>query len=325
MLRSYEYTEQSYSDILLQANFLRDKEIEIARGFVKSNEQNASLSEGCPICGRKQGRHFFKKWQVDYLYCQSCGSIYVICDKKIIDMYQSQGEMLSLRKSSAYQDEITKRRMQRWEEFLEWMQIRAFRFLKRNRDLRILDIGNRYRGYVSLIRQSPLCGQYKLIDSILNDVDNTAMMDDLNEKADIIFYFDQMQQEVAPGTRLRNISEWLEEDGLLVLETRAGSGFDVLTLKEHNTKIYPYEHITLPSVKGLISLLKENNYRVLEVTTPGVMDIRYVLEGKQWLSDSNIFIQNLMEADDAVLQEFQRFLQKNGMSSFVRVIASKER
>ncbi len=326
MLKSFEYTEQSYSNIRMQDDLLRDKEMNIAKRFSEAHGYKMKCSGSCPVCSQHAGKYFFTKWKVDYLYCKECGSIYASCDPDLVNIYQKQEELLSLRKSDVFQDEITKRRMERWREFLEWMQIRTFRFLKRNKNLTIVDIGNRYRDYIRLIQKSELCGAYQLVDSILGESDGLSIGNASISKgqADLVFYFDQMQQEIDLDGKLSGISEWLKQDGLLVLETRAGSGFDILTLKEHNRKIYPYEHVTLPSVRGIINILEKNHYRILEITTPGVMDVHYVMEAKNLLDDSDLFVKFLMEAEDSVLQEFQRFLQKNGMSSFVRVIAAKE-
>ena len=326
MLKSFEYTEQLYSNIRMQDNLLKDKEINIAKKFCETHEYRIKCSESCPVCSQQAGKYFFTKWKVDYLYCKECGSIYASYDPKLVKLYQKQEELLFLRRSDVFQEEITKRRLERWKEFLEWMQIRTFRFLKRNKNLAIVDIGNRYRDYIRLIQQSELCGAYQLVDSILGESDGLSIGNASISKgqADLVFYFDQMQQEIDLDGKLSGMSEWLKQDGLLVVETRAGSGFDILTLKEHNRKIYPYEHVILPSIHGLVNILRKNHYHILEITTPGVMDVHYVMEGKNLLDDSDLFVKFLMEADDSVLQEFQRFLQKNGMSSFVRVIATKE-
>ena len=321
MLRSYEYTDRTFSEDSFQNRLLRDKEIEVAHKFCMSGKKEIQQKffEQCPVCQKNKGKYFYTKWQVDYLLCESCKSVYACCEREAVEQYKAQEELLELRKSELYQNEITQRRQQNWEDFLEWMQVRSFRFLRKHTGLSVIDIGNRYTGYVETIRNSGLCGQYKLAESILEYTKNDEI-----EQADIIFYLDQMQQELTPREQLKAMLPMLKENGLLVVGTRAGSGFDVLTLKEHNRKIFPYEHLVLPSVQGLVAMLQETGYKVLEVTTPGVMDVQYVKEGKRWLNGSNEFINNLMDAEESVLKEFQRFLQKNGMSSYVRVIATKE-
>lgn len=320
MLRSYEYTEQSYSGVQLQSNLLRDKEINLAQRISSQLDAGCKPVEKCPVCGSSEGEFFYTKWQVDYLMCKECGTVYASCTDDVVEKYKMASELLEFRRSEVYQKEVAERRQQYWEDFLEWMQIRAFRFLKRNKDLSIIDVGNRYYGYIDVIRESELCGKYKLIDSILDFHQNDEI-----EQADILFYFDQMQQELDPVNRMKQLSAMLKPGGLLVLGTRAGSGFDILTLKENNVKIYPYEHVVLPSVQGLMDMFPKAGYKILEITTPGIMDIKYVKEGQRWLDNSNAFIKNLINAEDSVLQEFQRFLQKNSMSSFVRLIATKEK
>ena len=54
------------------------------------------------------------------------------------------------------------------------------------------------------------------------------------------------------------------------------------------------------------------------------MDVKYVLDSKDRLDDRENFVRYLLEeSSQAMLQEFQRFLQKGCLSSFVCVIARK--
>ncbi len=320
MLRSYQYTEKSYKNQSMQSNLFREKEIEIARKFVLNHDKRSDMACDCPVCKKSTGKYFYTKWDVDYLCCEECKSIYAVCDTETVTEYQKQEELLKLRLSDPYQDKITESRTEMWGEFLEWIEVRSYRFLKRNKNLNIVDVGNRLSGYMNVIKQSALCGQYDIRDSIL--CDNTENI--AEGKADIVFYFDQMQKETDPHERLDSIRNMLCEDGILFLGTRVGSGFDILTLKEQNKNIYPYEHVFLPSVKGIKKLLSENGYEVLEITTPGVMDVKYVLDSLDKLDDREGFVKYLLtESEESVLQEFQRFLQKSCLSSFVRIIARK--
>lgn len=321
MLRSYEYTDQPYSHVSFQSQFYRQEEERIARTFVYGNPPEKEQNNRCPVCGEKEGKFFYSKWGADYLRCEACKSVFTICSPNLIKSYRENSELLSLRRSEAYQREVTARREESWLDFLEWMEVRAFRFLHRNKELSIIDFGNRFEGYVSCIQESKLCGDYNLRESILKKDDETGI-----ERADIVFYLDQMQQIIRPGEKLESIGRCLKADGLLVLGTRAGSGFDILTLKDQNSRIYPYEHVTLPSINGLITALNRSGYQILEVTTPGVMDVQYVRESVNELRDSEFFVKHLLDsASESALQEFQRFLQKNCLSSFVRIIAKKRK
>lgn len=322
MLRSYQYTEKSYFEYTFQSNLFRDKQIEIARRFVSMHPIRMDMKETCPVCGQAVGNYFFSKWKVDYVCCPACKSIFAIYDKQTVEAYRANPELLELRISDVYQEEITQNRQDIWNEFLEWIEVRAFRFMGRNRNLSIVDYGNRFEGYIDSIRKSPICGSYALKSSILS-----VEVDDIQYgKADMVLYLDQMQQEMQPAACIQELKKYLKEDGILILNTRAGSGFDIVTLKEKNARIYPYEHILLPSVKGLVSFLEKNGFEILEITTPGVMDVKYVLDFKDKLDDQENFVKYLLEeSSQSMLQEFQRFLQKGCLSSFVSLIARKDK
>lgn len=316
MLRSYQYTEKPYPEDTFQGRLFRDKQVEIARRFVEGHPVRRDMKGSCPLCGRS-GEYFYSKWRVDYLCCPNCKSVFAVYEDSAVKEYQENPNLLELRTSEAYQGEISHNRQDTWDEFLEWVEVRAFRFMGRNRNLDIVDYGNRYEGYVERIRKSPICGGYALKGSILPQNGDVP-------RADMVLYLDRMQQEMQPDRRISELRGYLKERGLLILSTRAGSGFDIVTLKEKNSRIYPYEHILLPSVRGLVSFLEENGFEILEITTPGIMDVKYILDSKDRLDDRENFVRYLLEeSSQAMLQEFQRFLQKGCLSSFVCVIARK--
>ena len=321
MLRSYQYTEKPYLEYTLQNELFRDKQTEAARKFVHTHPVYQKAGKICPVCAKAAGKYFYTKWNVDYLRCPACKSVYALYDDVVVEEYRKNPEIRDLRTSCTYQEEITKGRQDTWREFLEWIEVRAFRFMGRNREMSVIDYGNRYQGYVDSIRKSSICGCYDLRESILQE--DTFSIG--GGEADLVLYLDQMQQELRPEERIQELKNCLKPDGLLILNTRAGSGFDIITLKEKNERIYPYEHILLPSVKGLVVFLEAHGFDVLEITTPGVMDVKYVLECRENLDDQEGFVKNLLDDSGAlILQEFQRFLQKSCMSSFVCVIARKK-
>lgn len=322
MLRSYQYTEKSYKNQSMQSNLFRDKEVEIARKCVQALPHRRDMSADCPICRKQSGKYFYTKWEVDYLCCENCKSIYAVCDRNVVDEYQNNPEMKELRLSEPYQSKVTQSRTDMWTEFLEWIEVRAFRFLRRNKDLNIIDLGNRHEGYADIIKNSSLCGVYDIRESIMTGDTNNIPVGE----ADVVFYFDQLQKEMEPYVKMRKIRDLLKDDGILFLGTRVGSGFDILTLKERNKNIYPYEHVFLPSVKGMERMISDSGFEVLEITTPGVMDVKYVLDSIDELDDREGFVKYLLtESEENVLQDFQRFLQKGCLSSFVRIIARKRK
>lgn len=301
----------------MQNSLFQMKEIEIARKYVESHHIRHDMKRKCPICRTDEGEYFFTKWNVDYLRCSECGSVFAVCDQSIIDDYMACEELNDLRHSEQYQKQIAESRQNTWKEFLCWIEVRAFRFLERNRNLNILDVSNHLSVFKNLIRESPICGNYMNIDLQRDDLF-------LDFSSDIVLYNDVLKTNYEPYESIEILKHTLKKDGILVAGVRAGSGFDIVTMKENNTKIYPYEHVLLPSVKGMTKLLDKSGFDILEITTPGVMDVKYVLEDLDKIGAGEKFVKYLLsESNEATLMEFQRFLQKSCMSSFIRVIARK--
>lgn len=315
MLKAYDYSEfKLHPSELQDASFFR-REKAIAYNFVLEHPVG-EVENICPVCGEKHTRYFFSRWDVSYLFCEGCGSIFLPVDGTTIAQYLSSEEMKRLRISDEYQQQAEMRRSGIWDEHVMWAEYRAFRYLGKNTGLNIIDCGNRYRGSVDRFRESHMCGRYELRGSIL------PVETDKLEKADVILYMNQLQHETDPVKALAELRESLKPDGILMLNTRLGSGFDILTLKGNMDMLFPYEHVLLPSRQGLEMILRKAGYELLEITTPGTKDIETVLKNREKIEESDFFVKYLIEtSDEAILAEFQRFLQKSGLSSFAQAIA----
>jgi hypothetical protein len=324
MLKSFQLNEYSSLSDVVQDERLAKLERRYAKEFVLKQEPLAANVIECPLCGSKKHDKFFTKWGVKYMRCSECGSIYAHCDMRQIGAYNDDPAINELRKSQRYQDDADMMRHTSWSEFLDWLRFRFYRFNGFKTNLVITDFGNRYTGFIKMIATDNMCGKYQLLDSIL-DTEYSAGKKNIQE-ADIILYSNRIQQSFNPVADLISIKPLLKSDGILILQSRLGSGFDILTLKGKNDKIFPFEHVLLPSKEALFAILCEAGYDILEVTTPGNLDVNYVYSKKQFLSNDNIFTKYMFEhSSPETLREFQRFLQKNDLSSFVQVIVRKKK
>lgn len=315
MLKAYDYAENREEKIELQNAGLFRMEKSVALQFVLEHPAHKKAGE-CPICKSKHTKFIFSRYDVNYLFCEDCCSIFVPIEKELIGEYLDMQTMKELRLSEEYQKQAEYRRADIWDDLVMWIQYRTYRYLGRNTELDVIDYGNRYLGLVDRFRQSGIAGNYELRNSILN-VETEKI-----EKADVILYMNQLQHETNPTETLKELRKELKEDGVLILNTRLGSGFDILTLKGNMDSIFPYEHIMLPSRKGLEMILEEAGYELLEITTPGTRDMESVIRNKERIEESNFFVKYLLQtADKATMADFQQFLQKSGLSSFAQVVA----
>lgn len=319
MLKAYDYAEVKSNVQELQNTELFNREKSEALKFVLAHPNHKSEKK-CPICGSMHTRCIFSRWDVNYLFCDECCSIYVPAEKELIEEYLQLEALKDIRISEEYQEQAELRRADIWDEFVMWAQYRIYRYLGKNTELDIIDYGNRYIGSVDRFQQSGMCNKYELRNSIL------TVETDKVDKADVILYLNQLQHEVDPVSTLCSLKDNLKEDGILILNTRLGSGFDILTLKGGMDSLFPYEHIMLPSRKGLEKILQDAGFELLEITTPGTRDMESVLKNQDRIEEGNFFVKYLLKtADKATLADFQQFLQKSGLSSFAQVIARVRR
>ncbi len=317
MLKAYDYAERPMDNKMHEAG-LFNTEKKIAMKYVLDHPLK-NIKCDCTICKSNKIKYIFSRWDVNYYYCEECGSIFVPTDMDVVSNYTALPEMIEFRNSDKYQSQASDARSVVWDDCVSWLSFRAFRYLGKNEKLDVLDYGNKYRGLVEKIQNAALVGNYELRSSILNDIICGKV-----EKADIVIYFNQLQHETNPVESLKMLKENMKKDSILVLSTRLGSGFDILTLKGGISDVFPYEHITLPSKKGLEIILDRAGYELLEITTPGTRDMNVVLENRERIDEENFFIKYLLEvADNRTIQDFQQFLQKSCMSSFAQAIARK--
>lgn len=276
----------------------------------------------CPSCGSEDVWPIFKRLGIRYEVCNSCGSLFAGVKDKEVEAYFAQSELRSLRLSHKYQDYARESRSLRWREILDWLKFRTFRYLGKNEGLHICDYGNRWQEFAQMIRESSLCEAYEMKDSLLTDECETDVSSSM---IDMVLAFSYLERCTVPEEFFCEAWNRLREGGLLIFSIKAGNGFDILKLRGENPSLLPFEHNFLPSREGIENLLHCTGFELLEYTTPGTFDLNYVLENKDGLGKDDYFLRYfLVHAESNVLAEFQRFLQRSGMSSHAQLIARKK-
>lgn len=313
----YEPEEQRRIQNEVKDSSFFDREKSIAKAFTEKHCKSVKNIEKCPVCGEKETSVFFTKWEIPYYRCKNCYSIVGGVENEVAAEYESLSELQNFYESDEYQQYGEMTRSTRWEEILDWISFRTYRYMGDNKKKNVVDYGNRWHAFRTMIKESKICGDYQYIG-----LDRGKRLE--KESADIVLAFDYLQRKVEPNLFFREVYETLAPGGLMFLGLKAGSGMDVLLLKEKNRNVFPCEHLLMPSKEGIYSLLSDLGFEVLEYTTPGMFDVNFVSEHVDDISDDESFIKYLFQKDNAgVYAELQRFIQKAGLSSYAQVVVRK--
>jgi len=316
----YEFIDSSIRQEDIHPGNFFEKERKLAYNFI-SRIGLPSINNFCPFC-KKQHELLFTKWSFNYSICPVTWTISIetTVDEKYLFEYHNQSELSNLRASKEYQDESSNKRKDLWENLVEWIEGRVNRYLG-NKKYTVVDWGSKFNGWIESLLNSSFTEKLIIEKSLPPLIDNAPK----SYAADIICMIDILHRIDRPGELLRNISKIIKPGGILFLTCRSGSGFDILTLLDHSETIYPLDHIFLPSPNGMKLLLEGAGFEIIEITTPGLMDIKYIKHVKEKIPKNQYFLRYIFEQDDElVLDRMQSFLQRNNLSSHLRCIARKK-
>ncbi len=128
-----------------------------------------------------------------------------------------------------------------------------------------------------------------------------------------------------PEALLRGVAAHLSRGGLLFVTALVASGFDSSVLGLRTLYLYPPDRANYFTLRGLSALVRRAGFALVEVSTPGVLDVEVVQA--HVARDPSIplssFERQLLAADVETRQAFQAFLQQQRLSSFARLVARK--
>ncbi len=128
-----------------------------------------------------------------------------------------------------------------------------------------------------------------------------------------------------PAALVKAVAGRLSGGGLLFVTALVSSGFDIAVLGLSNLYVYPPDRTNCFSLKGLSQLLTDAGFSLVEVSTPGVLDVEIVRAHLRHDPTIHLstFERQLVDADGQTLERLQAFLQQQRLSSFARIVAKK--
>ena len=299
-------------------------------------QQDLFVETACPACASPDRELAFDKHGYIYWSCRVCATLFVSPrpSDSLVDWYLLHSPAAAFRGSDEYHEAIGGRVKELAAHRAEWVSELCERVRPDGRRP-VVDVETRSLDYLAelqwrqvgpLITVKPLCS---VPESLTAPPRSLTTVDDLADlrgaSAKLIALFDVLERETSPSDLMLAVYEALGPGGLLVITARSGSGFDVQVLWEHAT-VFPLEHINLLSVEGIRELLTGAGFEILEISTPGQLDVQMIerVLREQPEADAPRFLRYFLgHRDRYAKQRLQQFLQENRLSSHLRVVAKK--
>lgn len=168
--------------------------------------------------------------------------------------------------------------------------------------------------------------------AILTEEKGLEVVNDFIEDVDFDFEvsaitaFELVEHLFNPIGFIKKVNSLLCDNGIFILTTPNIEGFDLVVLGKSSDNIAAPNHLNYFN-PGSIGLLCEKGwFEIAHIETPGVLDADIVknrLEEGTRINDN--FVSLLMGKQEQVLNNFQKFLQENNLSSNMLIVARKIR
>lgn len=280
-----------------ESNFINDIVSEIEKKYCSNKKDFRSF---CPCCSHESYSYAFEKKGFHYVECTKCNTLYV---QNILPA-ETLKEIRQEIENKINENESTVRIISKSSENILY---NFNLFLNRTFEITSKKINI---GYIGNKKNLFLKELIKYENVILEDFKATSSYD-------LVIINNFLEKDVSPIQMINEIKASLNKGAYIYITTRISDGIDILTLWEESN-ISPVEHINLLSIEGIKNYLLED-FIIKDLSTPGTMDIDFIVNSKSKnLPKFMNYIKN--RGDQKILDEFQNFLQKNLLSSYLLIV-----
>lgn len=312
----------------LYEQYVRLLGIDIKDLLLKSPLVNVS----CPGCQRQENHAFADCMGMTYYQCRDCESWYVAFrpmqaelgnfykDSKACQFWRQ--EMASLPDERLYYI---------YGPRVAWMIEWADEYLPSNPSW--VDIHTKYAFLIKHMQAQNVFGKivmldpqlYENIKALPENIDTISA--NTRAQVDMVTCFEGLERAADPKAVVHMAHTQLKSGGLFFLTTASCSGFEYQVLKAHAPNLNPINRMNLLSLEAIVTLLEQANFEVLELSTPGRLDVDIVKNtlAKNDLAEVDPFWKYVFfNRHGRTSNALQQFLQESRLSSHVRMVARKK-
>ncbi|MFA4850519.1 MAG: methyltransferase domain-containing protein [Methanoregula sp.] len=322
---------------------LFEQYLSLAEKDITSFFSNAHLNHvPCPACGSENHLFRFNKKGFNYCECSKCQTLYVNPrpDEKTFSRFYQDSESVRFWATHFYKE--TERARQ--ELLIKPKARLTGKIIQNYIDTShpkpvVADIGAGYGGFCVELKRvlkkpyiimgiepalplQEICREKKIfvIPKFLHEV----QPEDFNKNEIVAATsFELLEHLYNPSKFIENCYDLLHKNGILILTTLNGKGFDLQMLGEKSKSISPPHHINFFNPDSVRILLESHGFEILEISTPGKLDVDIV--SKQLPDVRCAFIRDLLSgSNDSNREKLQTIIQETKTSSHMMIVARKK-
>ena len=312
-----------------------DEYLRLAKIDTKVFFDNAPREEiTCPACGIN-GEQSFSKNRFNYELCPDCSTLFV-SPRPINDAfvrYYSSAPSTEYWATTFYKATADARREKLWKPKVNVIQQITEKF--GTGDEKVIDIGGGYGIFseemfslfgrdVTVIEPGALLAKscrdrgINVIEKFLEDVKKS----DLPEGNKVFVSLELFEHLHSPELFLKQLYELMLPGDLFIFTTLSSMGADIQGLWENSKSISPPHHLNFLNPYSVKILIKRIGLKVLEVSTPGKLDIDILSNNVDLIKDR--FLKTFVKyASDSEKLVWQKTISDSGWSSHMMICCQK--
>lgn len=299
------------------------------RQFLKRRPKLVNVA--CPGCHGKKSDFAFEKLGMKYQSCRACLSVYMSPrpSPDTFEKFYRESKAIRFWNSKFMKDTNYERDMHIYLPRVDWLSM----VVRRNFADKVT-YGDVQPKYGPLLKRVADLKMFRALFGLDAGALSASALETLGYEplgpggtVDVISAFEVIERVYDTKAFVNSLNARIKNNGLLFLTTRAGSGFDLQALWENHENVLPFIHVNMLSVEGMEHLLRTAGYEILEMSTPGRLDVELVRQTCEAHPDTVLsrFVSYLIKhRSREAHNSFQEFLQQYRLSSHMRLVALKK-
>lgn len=306
-----------------------------------SNDKNNLIDVSCPACCSDEKEQGFNKFGLDYVECLNCKTLYISprIRQELINQHFAKSEAIEFWRSHVVKESLEDRIGHLFKPRAIWVSNLTEQYFEKpsvfvdvnsmyNEFLDEIDKLNLFKDKIAIDPLTEINEGVKAIEGFKVIKQPLADVDSKKVNANVVTAFSVIDHVFSPEAFINAARSILVDDGILFFTVRTISGFDLQVLWENSEAIFPPDHINLLSIEGIVELVNRSGFEIIELSTPGQLDVELVINSMDNNKDLEIprFISYFLKnRDKNAHRYFQELLQQLKLSSHARVAVRKKK